>query len=395
MEIALPIDRGDLPQETYCVGGWVRDALLGRTKPQLDLDFVLPTAPIEVARRIAYRYDAGFVILDREREIARVVLPQGNLDFAKQVGNTILDDLDRRDFCMNAMALPVYAPTEIIDPHGGRRDIDQRIVRMVCPENIKDDPLRILRAYRQAAQLNFTIEPWTRQTIRQLAPLLPLVAIERVRMELGYLLQCPSGGLTTCIEDGILATWLETERLNLARFRRIDPTIGMLVQHYPQLEPYFRQELVLGHSIASTIKYSALVPHASLLDFLGLSRIEQKWITNLLRYLPQIQAAESSPLQQYHIYDRLGEMLPALFTLARAADIPLSFTWLDRWFDPDDPIAHPPVLLTGDDLKSILGIKPSPKLGQLLTAIREAQIGQIITDRAGAIEFAKTWWQDQ
>jgi len=394
MELDLPIDRRDLPPDTYFVGGWVRDALIGRTRAKLDIDFVLPEAPIDVARRIATKYRAGFVVLDREREIARVVLPQGNLDFAKQVGNSLKEDLDRRDFAMNAIAIAVHAPAEIIDPHNGRGDIASRRVRMISPENIKADPLRVLRAYRQAAQLYFTIEASTKQTIQQVAPLLPQVAMERVRMELGYLLQHSTDWFINCINDHILSPWLETRRLKLERLKQIDPTIGLLIDRYPSLSNYFKRELIQDHPVANIIKYSALVPQGTMLDFLGLSRLETKWANTLLRYLPQIKKAENSDLEQYYLFDRLGEMLPALFTLALADGIPLQWFWLDRWLNPHDLLAHPPALISGDDLKAHLGIKPSPKLGELLRAIREAQIQQIITDRAGALEFAQQWWQN-
>ncbi|MFN3362023.1 MAG: CCA tRNA nucleotidyltransferase, partial [Pseudanabaenaceae cyanobacterium] len=376
------------PWETYCVGGWVRDCLLGRQRHKVDIDFVLPGESIATAKQIARKYRAPFVLLDREREIARVVLPQGNLDFAKQVGATLLDDLSQRDFCMNAIAIPVHHPQEIIDPHQGRADLQQKLVRMVAPENIAADPLRILRAYRQAAQLQFTIEAWTHQTVKQLAPLLPQVAIERIRMEFTYLLQTDSPWLITCLEDQIFSPWLPLHKLCLQRLRCLASVINAILASYP-LQDYFAQEIV-----HLTLRYAALVPHASLWDFLGLSRQEQKWITTLLRYLPHMLAAENSPLDQYYLFANVGEILPALFALARADGIPVSKMWLDRWLNPQDPIAHPPTLVTGDDLQQILSIKPGPRLGQLLTAIREAQIQQIVNNREEALAFAKTWWQN-
>ncbi len=370
------------------MGGWVRDCLLGRQRHKVDIDFVLPGESIATAKQIARKYRAPFVLLDREREIARVVLPQGNLDFAKQVGATLLDDLSQRDFCMNAIAIPVHHPQEIIDPHQGRADLQQKLVRMVAPENIAADPLRILRAYRQAAQLQFTIEAWTHQTVKQLAPLLPQVAIERIRMEFTYLLQTDSPWLITCLEDQIFSPWLPLHKLCLQRLRCLASVINAILASYP-LQDYFAQEIV-----HLTLRYAALVPHASLWDFLGLSRQEQKWITTLLRYLPHMLAAENSPLDQYYLFANVGEILPALFALARADGIPVSKMWLDRWLNPQDPIAHPPTLVTGDDLQQILSIKPGPRLGQLLTAIREAQIQQIVNNREEALAFAKTWWQN-
>ncbi len=72
-----------LPQPAYMVGGAVRDAILGRTREYLDLDFVIPSKAVKVARAIAHHYKAGFVLLDAKRQIARVALPYTTSDFAQ------------------------------------------------------------------------------------------------------------------------------------------------------------------------------------------------------------------------------------------------------------------------------------------------------------------------
>ncbi|HBW90708.1 MAG TPA: [cytidine(C)-cytidine(C)-adenosine (A)]-adding enzyme, partial [Cyanobacteria bacterium UBA11149] len=86
------------------VGGAVRDSLLSRRSDYLDLDFVLPVDAIKIARSLANRYKAGFVVLDKERQIARVVFEAATVDFAQQEGESIETDLYRRDFTINAIA---------------------------------------------------------------------------------------------------------------------------------------------------------------------------------------------------------------------------------------------------------------------------------------------------
>jgi tRNA nucleotidyltransferase (CCA-adding enzyme) len=103
-----------LPPTAYLVGGIVRDALLGRSADHMDLDFVLPEKAVETARAIARHYSAGFVLLDAERHIARVVFDGATADFAQQVGNTLNEDLHRRDFTVNAMA---YSPHPVSYTH--------------------------------------------------------------------------------------------------------------------------------------------------------------------------------------------------------------------------------------------------------------------------------------
>ena len=182
---SIPFNLDYLPSGTYLVGGAVRDALLQRQRDYLDLDFVLPELAIEIAKKIANCYQAGFVVLDRKRQIARVVFPQGTVDFALQEGNSLVKDLQRRDFTVNAIAYDPHT-AELFDPVGGLVDLKSRLLKMISPANLVDDPLRLLRAYRQAAQLDFTIEAETRSTICQLAPLLGKIAAERVQTELGY-----------------------------------------------------------------------------------------------------------------------------------------------------------------------------------------------------------------
>ncbi|RMF24894.1 MAG: CCA tRNA nucleotidyltransferase, partial [Cyanobacteria bacterium J083] len=207
----LPFDFDLLPAEAYLVGGAVRDVLLGREREYLDLDFVLPANSIPLAKKIAHICQAGFVILDQTREIARVVFAQGTVDFAKQEGATLEEDLYRRDFTINAIAYQ-KKKKKIIDPLGGKRDLEQKLVRMVSVQNLKDDPLRLIRAYRQAGQLDLNIEIETRKQIIKLAPLLQQVAAERVKTEINYMLETPQGTawLIEAISDGLLVDWLPT-----------------------------------------------------------------------------------------------------------------------------------------------------------------------------------------
>ncbi|MFE1745312.1 CCA tRNA nucleotidyltransferase [Coleofasciculus sp. H7-2] len=200
-----------LPQPAYMVGGAVRDALLGRRREYRDLDFVLLADAVKTARKIASRYKAGFVLLDAQRQIARVVFEQATVDIAQAEGSSLEIDLQRRDYTMNAIAYNPHTG-ELIDPLNGYADLQQGVIRMVSPKNLQDDPLRLLRAYRQAAQLGFIIEPETQSAIRQLAPLLGQVSAERVQAEFAYLLNTPKGTpwIIAAVDDGLLQTWFKS-----------------------------------------------------------------------------------------------------------------------------------------------------------------------------------------
>ncbi|NJO86232.1 MAG: CCA tRNA nucleotidyltransferase [Synechococcaceae cyanobacterium RM1_1_27] len=207
----LPIPLGSLPQPIYLVGGSVRDLLMGRrVQGKQDFDLVTEEDPVGWGQQLARDFKVGFVVLDAERRIVRLVFQSITLDIALQMGSSLTADLGRRDFACNAIAVELHHNLWV-DPFNGRQDIEQRQIRMVDPHNLTEDPLRLLRAYRQAAQLGFEIEPATRVAIQQRGALLQQVAAERVRAELDGLLLAGSPGLAQLAQahnDGILRHWL-------------------------------------------------------------------------------------------------------------------------------------------------------------------------------------------
>lgn len=201
----------------YLVGGAVRDALLGKTNK--DLDFAVQGDAVELARTIADTLKGAFYVLDAERGTARVVLRDHPLagpgepvvlDFARLRGGDLAADLEDRDFTINAMALPAElespAPDEIIDPFHGHADLTDQIVRAVSSRSIQQDPVRSMRAIRHAAVLQSQIESQTLNQIKQAAPLLPSISVERIRDELARLLLSPhpAGSIRALSRLGLL-----------------------------------------------------------------------------------------------------------------------------------------------------------------------------------------------
>ncbi|MBE9016702.1 CCA tRNA nucleotidyltransferase [Chroococcidiopsidales cyanobacterium LEGE 13417] len=397
----LPFDWEWLPQPSYLVGGAVRDRLLGRKSDYLDLDFVLPEKAVETARAIAKHYKAGFVLLDAQRQIARVVFKNATVDFALQEGATLETDLQRRDFTINAIAYNPHTQ-ELIDPLQGYTDLQQRLLRMISPANLQDDPLRLLRGYRQAAQLDFALEPNTRSTIRQLAPLIRRVAAERVRVELGYLLNSDRGTawLEVAGEDGLLAPWFPSMmRSHIERLLKVNSAAASL-SSFPQLVRELSQPV--RHTIKTSwlgiVKLTCLVSTNSAtaeieLDKLAYSRSEIKAVTTALQLLPQLQA--KSPLQmtladQYFFFRAAGVVFPAIVILAVVQGISIDSlsSLIHRYLNPKDPVAHPTPILTGNDLMKALQLSPSPLIGEMLLQIQLAQIEGKISTVEEAIAFA-------
>src|SRR6188508_2967540 len=142
-------------EEAWVVGGAVRDLLLGR--PVLDLD-VACLEPRETARRYAQRFGGAAFPLSERHGAWRVVVDgdEQTVDFTPLPG-TIEDDLATRDFTLNAIAIPVGGG-EPCDPHGGRADLETRVVRAVSTSVFEDDPVRLLRAVRLEDELGFALE---------------------------------------------------------------------------------------------------------------------------------------------------------------------------------------------------------------------------------------------
>lgn len=187
--------RDALPdQELYLVGGAVRDML--RNRLSHDLDFALPANGISLARRVANALHADFMTLDEERDTGRVIVTEADgtrtfLDFATyRGGDTLEADLRARDFTINALAYNIHDET-IIDPLNGASDLRAKLIRACSPTSFTDDPVRILRAVRQAAAFEFKIDLATRKAMKEATSLLPKISPERQRDEVFKILEGP------------------------------------------------------------------------------------------------------------------------------------------------------------------------------------------------------------
>ncbi|MBK1986326.1 CCA tRNA nucleotidyltransferase [Sphaerospermopsis aphanizomenoides BCCUSP55] len=398
-----------LPQPAYMVGGAVRDAILGRSREYLDLDFIIPDDAVKVARAIAKHYQAGFVLLDAERKIARVVFPHATADFAQQEGDSLLTDLHRRDFTINAIAYNPHTQ-EIIDPLQGCADIETGTLRMISPANLQDDPLRLMRAYRQAAQLSFTIEPLTQTTIRTLAAEISKVASERVRVEIGYLLASSQGTpwLTNAWQDGLL-TYLfpHANRDSLLKLAAVDQAASLINKNYPQLGEELQQYVrdTVKTTWLGIAKLACLVDQNLEIAEIQLqentySRVEIRGVVTALRLFPQFKRTNLSLREQYFLFQDVGVAFTTTITFALADDMiieamsgdnPLGVytPLINRYLNPDDLVAHPSPLVSGKEVIIALNIPASPLVGKILSEIAIAQAEGKVSTPEAAIEFAK------
>jgi len=191
--------------DTYVVGGYVRDILLGR--PSKDIDFVCVGSGVELAQAVNDELGGNlpFTVFksfgtamiksgDLELEFVGARKESYQRDSRKPIveDGTLEDDQNRRDFTINAMAISLNKESygELIDPFNGQADLAARNIRTpLAPEvTFSDDPLRMMRAIRFATQLNFDIEPDTFEAITKMAERIQIVSMERVTDELNKII---------------------------------------------------------------------------------------------------------------------------------------------------------------------------------------------------------------
>ncbi|MGF1458500.1 MAG: CCA tRNA nucleotidyltransferase [Leptolyngbyaceae cyanobacterium] len=402
-----PFELSLLPQSAHLVGGSVRDALLGRKADYLDLDFVVPGNAIETAKIIAHQYAAGFVVLDPRNQIARVVFDHATVDFAQQVGDSLESDLHRRDFTVNAIAYHPHTE-QIFDPLGGCADLEQRRLRMIAADNLADDPLRLLRAYRQAAQLDFRLDEPTRSTIYQLAPLLGKVAAERVRGELDSLLSKAAGTplMKLAWTDGVLRSWLpHLSAPQIAQLAAVDQAAMRLREYHPQFAdlttswlkeqtpPGFHRSWFKAAKLSCILSPKVEKAETELLGF-KYSRAEQQAVLAILKGLEILQAiaqGADSRRQQYELFKVSGQSFIGLVLVGLATEVEFAtlVPLIERFLDPHDPVAHPCSLVSGRDLIQQLAMRPGPHIGQLLAAAELAHAeGHVVTHQE-ALEWIR------
>jgi poly(A) polymerase len=255
---SAPVELGerfaDEGKQLFLVGGSVRDAFLGRTSP--DLDFTTDARPDQIKRLVSDWADAvftlgeafgtigarkdgtSFEITTFRSEVYREDSRKPHVSYSDHIE----EDLSRRDFAVNAMALRI-PDAELIDPHGGMVDLARAVLRTPLDPHISfsDDPLRMLRLFRFQATLGFEPDPAAVAAVEEMADRLDIVSAERIRDEFSKLLEAPDPGP---------ALW------GLVRSGLADRFIPELSLLEMEIDPVHRHKDVLAHTIAVTQKAS-------------------------------------------------------------------------------------------------------------------------------------------
>ncbi len=301
----------------FLVGGFLRDALLGRQTHDIDVA-IQANDPMPFAEELARRLGGVFVPLSHEHHVARVVVDGSaygswSVDLSGIQGS-LHDDLLRRDFTIDALALSLDQwdrpdwPDSIIDPTGGRADMGNGVIRAIGPQVFRDDPVRLLRAVRLSAQLDFGIDPETLELMRPDSHLVGNLAGERIRNELLAILASENvkEHLRTMDDVGLLCAIIP--ELQAAKgvsqprehywdvFDHSIETVGAvervlspgprnsgtdalasLVPWSPEIDEHFAEEVSDGYTRATMLKMGALLhdvakPQTKMVDPKGKTR---------------------------------------------------------------------------------------------------------------------------
>lgn len=329
-----------LPPGCFAVGGAIRDLLRGASPA--DVDVACPD-PHAAARAISERV----IRLGDQQHLSawRVVADDVVYDFAAIEGGTMERDLARRDFTVNAIAVSLDDGA-VLDPFDGRGDLERGLVRMVRASNFADDPLRTLRAVRLAVKLELRIEEATIAAVREHAPRIGEVAVERVMAELTALFSAGAFRRAVAL----------LERTGLCA------PLGFRCGHFAADD--------VGPSAAFALLVPEPRPHAG----------RWRWSDALLREVLTLQrlTADSDLLALYDAGEAIAVQLPAMLR-ALGRD--------DRIDMPDFSVR---ALLTGEEIATLTGLEPGPVLGATKRALLEAQVRGRVRDREDAIAFVRT-----
>lgn len=404
----------------YLVGGSVRDALLGRQG--YDLDIVVEGSAIALGRRLADALGGAFYVMDRVHDVARVVMAQEgvhyHVDLAGLRAEGIEGDLRARDFTVNAMAVALRPGLgELLDPTGGLNDLQQGILRAAYERAFEEDPLRVLRGVRLAADLGLRWWPATEALALGAMETLCDVSAERIRDELFNILALPSAASALGHPVGrkalplILPLAPSQVGNALGHLRSLEEALssgavwaGTSLRE--ALEGYWEEALSVGRDRRQLLKLAALftvceeAPQKA--EEAGCRlRLSRREIAHL-RLALQAQKdplwreeGEVGPAAIYRYYRQAGEagvngaILAAWVWPEGPRNVRAAHTLLLAWFTQKETVIDPIPLLNGREIAQGLGIAPGPQVGALLEALREAQAAGYVRDRAEAWSYLR------
>lgn len=417
----------------YIVGGSIRDLLLGKNPK--DIDIAVKGEALQMAGEFAAETGARLVILSQEFQSARVVQAKQkeHLDFSNLRAKSLEEDLKARDFTIDAIALPLLAKdlhAQLIDPSGGQTDLNNGIIRMIAEENLRNDPLRLLRAFRLKAALGFSIEKSTAQAIKRHASLIANIAGERIFTELkGILTYSHSSHTVEAMAEAGMLSWMFssikgsdssgkiTWKHAPAAYCEVEKILNNLQEYFGsedflRIETYFKkapeQRLLLKLAVLlhDTEKPEAWDLIQKIAERLKASRKEIAFLEQIISNYPSVQQLfKSQGCPDKTTLVRLVRQLSDCETLYALVVLSLAVTSGKNDVDNPLPIAaqriihlyhqevlprvNNPRIITGDDVMMEFAISPSPLIGEVLNNVDQAALEGRISSRQEALNLVR------
>ncbi len=372
----LDLILGFLPKGSYLVGGYIRDIILGREPEKVDVDIVVPLNAIEIGKKIADNIGSKFIILDKKREVVRIILNHIDIDIANQFSSTIEEDLSSRDFSINSIAF-LFDKKCLVDPLNGLKDLEISLLRTHSENNLLNDPLRILRCFRFVSELNFKVDLNLIDFIKKNKGKLYLVAKERINYEIHKIVHGANAldAILLIKKLNIFATdnlsedsfFLDLEKINYVELNQ---------EEKENFLPSFFISQILDVISLEKLKFSKAE--------IAKTKLLRKW-----HFLMQKKnIAQLTESDRFALHKELEMFLPIfIFHLPQN----LRFNWLRRWRNSDDKLFHPSNLVNGDVIKKKLKIKDGPILGELLRYLSKELAYNRLNNFDEAIYKAKQW----
>lgn len=367
--------------EVYFVGGCVRDTLLQR--PLHDVDLATSAYPQEIKQIFPQTIDTGIehgtvtVIYQKKAyEITTFRTESGYQDYRRpdkvEFVRSLKEDLKRRDFTINALAM--NAQGEIIDLFAGMADLQQRQIRAVgvAADRFHEDALRMLRAVRFQAQLNFTIEKQTLAGIKTNAALLSHIATERIREEFIKLME-------GCNRQAGLISLYQT------RLYRFCP--GLATYDFPKILQFAAGQITDEATVWSFLAYLGQLKRAQVRPFLRQWKVANNNIKLVQAAIELLNNYQESNWQLYIAGQAATATAAQVLRLTRQQD--LAEQMIEQY--QDLPLKSPQQLaINGQQIMQVLNLSPGPQIGQYLKQIQQAIVaGQLVNDYQTIVNYLK------
>jgi tRNA nucleotidyltransferase (CCA-adding enzyme) len=376
-------------QMVYLVGGVVRDLLL--SYPNFDLDLVVEGDAVKLAQQVAETSQAK-LLAHHHFGTAKLRYENFTLDLATArketyakpgalptvTPGTLEDDLVRRDFSINAMAISLASNNygELVDPYQGKNDLEHCLIRILHPESFSDDATRILRAVRYEQRLGFELEAQTAELLKRDTPMLDTISGDRIRHELELIFKekQPELVIKRLGELGVLP--------------RISPFLkgdGCIVEKFDKARR-LKKPTQLPSLYFCLLIY--LFNERGIEQFLARLNIPAKLsraMRDTLRLKTSLPLLDKSSLKPSEIYYLLREYEPlAIQANALASDSAMVNHHLQLFLKK---LRYVRTSLDGEELKR-LGISAGPEMGKILQMLHKAKLDEEVRTRADEKKLA-------